>query len=93
MTLEIFRAAQAAQVTEAIVDVRELGGRLALMDGHLVVNVVFETLREEGLRKAAVVDEKTPPLGSRFVETIAANRGFNFRVFDDRDETLKWLAA
>jgi hypothetical protein len=76
-----------------LVDVRGLKGRLNVLDSYLVVTQVFEQLRGHGLLKAAILDSRDPSLRIRFIETVALNRGFNFRVFTSRSEALAWLAA
>jgi hypothetical protein len=75
-----------------LVDVRGLKGRLSTLDSYRVVTEVFQKLRGQGLLKAAILDRKAPSLRIRFIETVALNRGFNFRVFTSRDEALAWLA-
>jgi hypothetical protein len=93
MTLQIFEAAVANQYSKVLVDVRGLKGRLSTLDSYLVVTEVFQKLRGRGLLRAAVLDSKDPGLRVRFIETVALNRGFNFRVFSSRKEALAWLAA
>lgn len=92
IALEVAQAAKAAGLAKILVDVRQLQGHLRLIDGYLVVNGVFENLRGTGLRRAAIVDRPTPRPGMRFIETIARNRGFEFRVFDDPERALRWLS-
>ncbi len=91
MTREIFDAALANRLSKALIDVRELKGRLGILDSYLVVTEVFQKLRGKGMRKAAIVDEQAPSLHGWFLETVARNRGFNFRVFADQEDALEWL--
>jgi hypothetical protein len=91
ITMEVFDAALANHLSKVLIDVRELKGRLGILDSYLVVTRLFEKLRGKGIHKAAIVDERVPSLGGWFLETVARNRGFNFRVFADQEEALEWL--
>ena len=91
MTMEIFDAALANHMSKVLIDVRELKGQLGILDSYLIVTEVFEKLRGKGLRRAAIVDEQVSPLRERFLETVAYNRWFNFRVFTGTEEALEWL--
>jgi hypothetical protein len=91
MTLEVFEAARANGLSKTLVNVTELKGRLGIVDAYLIVTEVFETLRGKGLRRAAVVDERATPVREWFLEVVARNRGFNFRVFADPQAALDWL--
>ena len=91
MTMEIFDIALDNGLAQVLVDVRELKGRLGTLDNYLLVTEVFAKLRGKGMRKAAIVDEQVSSLGEWFLETVARNRGFNFRVFTDQADALAWL--
>jgi hypothetical protein len=91
MTTEIFDIALDNRLSKVLVDVRELEGRLGILDSYLLVTEVFDKLRGKGMRKAAIVDEPVSSLREWFLETVARNRGFNFRVFADQEDALKWL--
>lgn len=91
MTMEIFNAALAHSLSKALIDVRKLKGRLGILDSYLIVTEVFQKLRGKGIRKAAIVDERVSSLRWWFLETVAVNHGFNFRVFDNQEDALEWL--
>jgi len=91
MTMEIFDAALANRMFKVLIDVRELEGQLGILDSYLVVTEMFEKIRGKGLRKAAIVDRQAPSLRGWFLETVARNRGFNFRIFASQEEALEWL--
>ncbi len=93
MTMEIFDAARAKALSKVLIDVRELEGQLRIIDSYLVVTDVFQKLRGKGLHKAAIVDERATPVRQWFIETVAVNRGFNFRVFTGQQEALEWLES
>jgi hypothetical protein len=50
MTIEVAKAASAARAGMVLIDVRELRGRLRLVDSHLVVNAAFDAFCSKGLR-------------------------------------------
>jgi hypothetical protein len=91
ITMEIFEAALAQEFPRVLIDVRKLEGRLSVLDSYLIVTQVFEKLRGRVLRKAAIVDEQISSSRGWFLETVARNRGFNFRVFTTPEEALAWL--
>ena len=91
MTMEIFDAAFANRLSKVLIDVRELKGRLGIVDSYLLVTEVFDKLRGKGVRKAAIVDEQVSSLRGWFLETVAHNRSFDIRVFTDQEEAREWL--
>jgi hypothetical protein len=93
LAVQIAQAAGDAQVGKVLVDVRDLRGRLRVLDSFLVVNSVFDSLRGKGLRQAAIADRGMPPIRGFAFETIARNRGFNLRIFTSREEAVEWLEA
>lgn len=93
LSREVFNAAQASHQSSVLVDVREFAGRLGVLDSYRLVTDAFEMLRGGGIRKAAVVDVPLSPVPEWFLETVARNRGFNFRVFASPEEALAWLGS
>ena len=93
MTLEIFDTAVTRSLTKVLIDVRELEGRLGMLDSYLMVTEVFQKLRWKGVHKAAIVDEQASSFRGWFLETVARNRGFNIRVFADQEEAREWLES
>ena len=91
ITNEIFDVAKDNNLSKALIDVSELKGKLGIMDSYRVVTEVFQNLRGKGINKAAVYDEQASSRREWFLETVAQNRGFNFRIFSDLDKALKWL--
>ena len=90
---EIFSEAVANHLSRVIVDVRAFDGRLGVLDIYLVVTEVFQKLRGKGVAKAAIVDKLQSSVREWFMETVAVNRGFNFRIFTDLDRALEWLES
>jgi hypothetical protein len=93
ITMQVFEAALDRGFPKVLVDVRQLEGRLGVLDSYLIVTQVFEQLRGKVLRKVVILDEQISSTRGRFIETVARNRGFNFRVFADLEEALTWLEA
>ena len=93
ITVEVFDAAVANDLTKALIDVTELQGRLGILDSFLLVTKVFQRIRGKGVSRAAIVDATVPTRGERFLETVARNRAFSFRVFGDEEVALEWLES
>lgn len=75
-----------------------LANLVALTGGHSIIDLMDIVTRIEAevidrrFREAVLVSPGTP-LGknAEFYETACRNRGFNARVFNDRDEAIAWL--
>lgn len=75
-----------------------LANLVALTGGHSIIDLMDIVTRIEAevidrrFREAVLVPPGTP-LGehAEFYETACRNRGFNARVFNDRDEAVAWL--
>ncbi|MGD8455999.1 MAG: hypothetical protein PVF83_06425 [Anaerolineales bacterium] len=93
MTLEIFDVARSVHRSIVLIDVRELKGRLGVLDSYKLVTEVFQKLHRKGISAAAIVDPQLPSPRSWFLETVSLNRGFNLRIFSDYDEALEWLLS
>jgi hypothetical protein len=93
MTMEVFEVAIEHRVSKVLIDVRELEGRLGILDSYLLVTDVFQKLRGQGVCKAAIVDRQVSSFRGWFLETVALNRGFNLRMFADQKEALEWLQS
>lgn len=93
ITMEVFEVAKSRDFPKALIDVRELDGQLSVLDSYLIVTQVFEKLRGNVLRKAAILDTRMSSIRGWFIETVARNRGFNFRVFAGLQEAQAWLEA
>jgi hypothetical protein len=79
-------------VANVLVDVRGLEGRLRAADAFFLVIKHFKTFRDlRVIRKAAILDQNLSEDRHRFLENVAVNRGYNFKIFDDFDEAIEWL--
>jgi hypothetical protein len=87
----LINAAKQVQQAVILVDVREFKGRLGAFDSLYVVRDEFAKYRGKGIRKAALVDREAQGTRRWFFETVAQNRGFNLRMFNEVEEAQAWL--
>src|SRR4030042_3858297 len=93
ITEQIMEACRQNNTCRVVVDVRAMGGKLNTWETFKLVTSCFSRVRNwHVLRKAAIVDREDARTRYRFFETVADNRGYNIRVFEDTAEALKWLA-
>jgi hypothetical protein len=93
ITMEVFKTAIAKHLTKVLIDIRELNGMFGITDIYYLVTEVLKDLREKGVDQVAVIDIRRSTRQGWFLETVAQNRGFNFRVFAADEEALKWLGV
>ncbi len=91
LVTEIAHAAIEYKRGKILIDVRELEGRLGVVDSYSIVTEDFQRIRGKGIVKAAIVDRPLPKLREWFFETVARNRGFNLRIFENPLVALDWL--
>lgn len=92
LVLEIYQRALAENIYRLLVDIRDLQGRLEIMEGYDIVTSEFPKLRGSGFSKIAILDrESNEENGLTFFETLAKNRGFPVSVFTDRENAVAWL--
>jgi hypothetical protein len=60
-------------------------------ENYILVSNLFQSIRGKGLKKAAILDVGVSLGRGRFLETVARNRGYNFRIFVDQDQAVEWL--
>jgi hypothetical protein len=93
LTQEIFEKAIALGHSKVLVDVRGLEGKLGALDSYLMVTEAFRPIRWKGLSKAAILDDRAFSVRERFSELVARNRGYDYRIFYDREHAAEWLLA
>ena len=91
MARDILDACLEHRCTKVLIDVRALEGWLSTLEAYDVPSTDFSDLRGRGLQKAAIVDRERPGETHRFFETVARNRGFNVRIFENTDRAVEWL--
>jgi hypothetical protein len=91
LTADLFNAANRAQQSKILVDVRDFKGRLGAFDSLFVVRDEFTKYRGGGISKAAIVDREIQEKRRWFFETVAQNRGFNLKMFSEVREAQEWL--
>ncbi|MBN2085101.1 MAG: hypothetical protein JW748_07725 [Anaerolineales bacterium] len=93
ITMEVFQAALANHLEKVLIDIRELIGNFGIIEIYHLVTEVFKDLRDKGVKQVAIIDIRRSATPGWFLETVAQNRGFNFRVFADDETALKWLGV
>lgn len=89
---EIERLAKQHRKIKVLVDVRDLKGNLSVFKIFDLVTGCFKNLRENRvIRKGAILDDNLSYSRHIFLENVAVNRGYNFRVYENLDEALEWL--
>lgn len=90
--MDTLRTAQAHQTLRLLGDCLQLEGGASLFDIYELASL-FEAVPQARFFKEAIILPTLPkPLEEmQFYETTTRNRGFNVRVFTDRDEAIAWL--
>jgi hypothetical protein len=92
---EAYRQAALANRTGALVDVRQVSGRLpTILDRFdMGVRIAEQHLSWMPRIRLALLGHEPMIHPGRFGELVARNRGADARVFTDREEALRWLVA
>jgi hypothetical protein len=93
ITMAVFNAALKNNLHKVLIDVRELNGMFGFLDIYYLVTEVLKDLRDKGVTQVAVIDIRRSVTPGWFLETVAQNRGFNFRVFAEDEAAVKWLGG
>ena len=93
ITQEVFRTALAKHLQKVLIDVRELDGRFGIMEVYNLVAEVLKDLSGKGVNQVAVIDIRRSAIQDWFLETVAQNRGLNFRVFAEEETARRWLGV
>jgi hypothetical protein len=73
-------------------DGTELEPSSTVVDIYEMVMIIDRVLVDRGAREAMIAPRDPEAAAQvRFFETACRNRGLAVRVFDDRDEALRWL--
>jgi hypothetical protein len=91
ITIKVFNTAIEKKLSIILIDVRELIGSFGYMEILLYVGKELDVLRGKGVNQVAIIDIKRSPIQGFFLESVAQNHGFNFRVFELESEAVKWL--
>ncbi len=93
LSMEVFKTAQEKNLPKVLIDVRELNGMFGITDIYYLVTEVLRDLRGKGIEQVAIIDIRRSAKPGWFLEPVAQNRGFNFRVFAEDESALKWLGV
>jgi hypothetical protein len=92
VTTDVLKACREHNINKALIDVRQLKGRLSVIDSFFIAAKEFANIRKYNIiNKAVIVDNKENEERYRFFENVAVNRGYNIRFFSDSDIALEWL--
>lgn len=90
---DILRECRQKSISDVLVDVKALRGRLSTVDSFELSDTFFETIREQNvLRRCAIVDRVESEGRSKvFLEVASMNRNYPLRIFRDKEKALDWL--
>ena len=83
----VYREIMASNRSKVIVDIREVDGRLTVLETFNMVSG-FPSL--QGIR-AAVIDRPENNQWFEFYETVSVNRGYCNKVFTEMEIAMDWL--
>ena len=93
ITEQIVEACRQNNTFRALVDVRAMGGKMTIWESFKLVTSCFARFRNwRVLRQAAIIDREDARPRYKFMETVADNRGYNLRFFEDTAEAQNWLS-
>jgi len=84
-------AAREASLDRILIDMRDFQGSLSVGEGWSVINKDLNRYRPHARQKVALLDMPSEQDRLRTFELIAANRGFNLRVFSEEAKAIAWL--
>jgi hypothetical protein len=78
--------------SKVLLDERDVHYRVRLISVHDIVNFYLDSLQPEVLTKQmALVSNEQNYKNATFWETVAYNRGYNFKVFTSYYDGVQWL--
>lgn len=81
------------QTLDFFADCSELAGGHSIMDLYALISL-FESTGVRGLKEAIIFPSLQATIEDvKFYETACLNRGYNVRVFANRQEALTWLTT
>lgn len=93
-TVEAIGLAQANNTTRFLIDDSQWEGGASVV-GLFELPALHETLSADRSSRAALIlpppDRTDNVKTARFYETVCQNRGWNVRVFQERQEAIEWL--
>ena len=78
--------------TEKVLAVLQLKGEVPVMGSYNVVTHADQFGWSRRLRMAVVDLNDESREGNRFTETVAVNRGYQIKVFDNENDAKDWLS-
>lgn len=92
MARDVVAACDEHGYRKALVDVREMIGRLEFHESYQIGTKDLQKLRRAGRKtQVSIIDREENRPRFEFLETVARNRLFNIRIFSNDDEAVNWL--
>lgn len=77
-----------------LADCTQLQGGHSVFDLYEIIATLDKLSITHRMKEAILFDSDAPIMSNVvFFETTARNRGFNVRIFSDREEALSWLSS
>jgi hypothetical protein len=93
-TLEAIKIAAENGVNRYLVDCTHLAQSRSVLDIYSIGGLYVDLDIPRGSKQAVILStNKENQKNTRFYETVARNRGYDVRVFQDRYEALAWLTS
>jgi phosphatidylserine/phosphatidylglycerophosphate/cardiolipin synthase-like enzyme len=89
----IFQSAEEHQMSRLLIDVWNYSGRLGVADTYRLVTGSFPDFRNKGIDRIAIIDTRPDKKSGWFFETVANNRGYSLKFFDDPQKAESWLLS
>ncbi len=89
----IFASAEEQQVSRLLINVWNYSGRLGVADTYRLVTGSFPEFRKLGIQRIAIIDTRPDKKSGWFFETVASNRGYSIKFFDDPETAEAWLLS
>ncbi|HBH60546.1 MAG TPA: hypothetical protein DDX85_02140 [Nitrospiraceae bacterium] len=77
------------QCSRALLDCRQMTGKMSVFDRFDVVNYAQKT--RGIIHRIAILLREDQTLPDKFAENVGVNRGIGLRVFTDDDQAISWL--
>lgn len=75
-----------------VIDLRKMSGELDTLETFEIAGHSIPTQTDaRDLVRSAILDLTENIERIRFFETVAVNRGFNVKIFDDENKAFEWL--
>lgn len=89
---KIIEACKSHSASRAIIDARDLKGRMSVFESYMFITREFPKLRKfVSLEKVAIIDQKENSERLQFFERTSNSLGFNIKTFTNPDKAREWI--